>query len=859
MAAISPQPAVEAAIWLAFVPGGGFFTAVAIGPRHLLTVARPCEQAQFVKLMRAGEQVRTASVVRMLDPSEGDLAVLQCNDDLPHVLRLLPESEVLESGMNVTVVGYRDALKNALGKKAVILNWASSTLSRPEEGGPLRLAQAVHENDAGGAVLDGRQRLIGIATRGDVPSEGLVVPIERFHEHNRKWKLSLVPPQPRQAKAPTMPQSLSLMHLVAARHEEHLGQPPRDIAEHYRAALRLDATAGAAHLGLAHAKTLFGEIDEEVFRSMGRACELLPASEWAGDCPDPRMRELLRSAKHLHGIINALRADLKKGRTLAEWAAIGRAVADLVHTPRDDDDGDTPRPPERAAGRLLLWTGQPRSVIAIPPREQPDILRAAAFLMVDHAEQALFWLDDPTEGGDMEQGRLETIQEIVEAMRWIAACREGMFEAPPPQEVVDKHANVLGKLMPGGDVLSWHAHALAKAFHLDITGAAQDLERAIRGLSAYAIPGRWAREFPGLLPTPAQLTASFCKIVVERGSEENARQALERLPMPAADDAHASELSEIEPKLRKKAGLQEGREVSAERAIARLNREDARASRLARTLAQFADDPLPISRLGDFEMLLPPLDRVGLVELDEENVRFVPSFKARLRELLSPDQRAAALHDAIDLLLVAYLEGSPRDRRVLWPHVLETTNLAITHNVELLPATELLSRVGNQRARELAYTEARDLLTRAAEVSAQGNAPADLRAEIDMDLGWVLVSVGEHPAARQRLETALGFYLEMAATGTGATPHRRLARIHYSLARMFIASNELEEAHRNACRSLEEADRGFEPGTRKAVQIYTSLTHMFTSLGDHARARKANNRISPRERDTRTDLPAFDA
>jgi tetratricopeptide (TPR) repeat protein len=861
MVATSPQPAVEAAIWLAFAPGTGHFTAVAVSPHHLLAVARLCVNTPYIKLMRAGEQVRTADVIRTMSPEEGDLAVLYCHQELPHVLRLLPADDLRELSNNlpVSVVGYRDCLRNALGKKAVVLHWSNATFAPAENGQP-RLSISVQENEVGGPVLDVRQRLVGIATRSAEGNDGLVVPVEGFYEHNRKWKIPLGPPPPRVAKAPTMAQSLALMHLVAAQHEEHEGQNNQVICEHYRAALRLDASAGAAHLGLALAKTLQGEIDEEVVRSLGRACELLPASEWAAECDDTRLRDLLRSSKHLHGVINALRADLKKGRPLAEWAALGRAVADLVHSP-DSIEPDRPRPPERAAGRLLLWAGQPRSVIAIPAREQPDILRAAAFLLVDHPEQALFWLDDPQaqEGGDAEAGRLETTQQIVEALRWIARCREGMFDLPAPREVAEKHASVLGKLMPGGDVLSWHAHAIARAVSGDIAGGAEDLDRALRGLSAYSLPGRWAREFPGFLPTPAQLSAAFGRVVLTTNSPKLARQALEKLPMAAPDDAHASELSDIEHRLREAAGLSPGKEISPERALIKVMREDPRAARLARTLAQFANEPLPITRLGDFELILPVLEKVGITESDEENVTFKPEFRTRIRELLTQDQRAAALHDAIDLLLVAYLEGGPRDRRVLWPHVLETTNLAIEHSIELLPATELLARVGNQRARELAYPEARSLLQRAADVGTRGGVPADLIAEIDMDLGWVLMSLNEHETARERLDKALAFYDDMAKNSTGATPHRRMARIHYTLARLSATTGDSDSAHKNACRAIDEADRGFEPGSRKAMQIYTSLTHLFTHLGDHLRARKANARINPRERETRMDLTPFEA
>lgn len=863
MVATSPQPAVEAAIWLAFAPGGGHFTAVAVGPNHLLTVARIAENATHVKLLRAGEQVRTATVVRALAPEEGDLAVLHCHEELPHVLRLLPADELkeLEGDVPISVVGFRDCVKNALDKKAVVLHWASAVLTLGE--GAPKVSAALGENEAGGPVLDSRQRIVGIATRGEDPTQNALVTVERVYEQNRKWKIPLGPPAPRVAKAPTMAQSLALMHLVAA---QQLGEQETPNAaaqvDHYKAAIRLDASSGAAYLGLASAKTLQGELDEEVFRSLGRACELLPAAEWSAACADARLPNLLRSSKHLHGVVTALRADLKKGRPLAEWAALGRAVADLVHaTPDDAEDSDKPRPPEKAAGRLLLWAGQPRAVIAIPSREQPDILRAAAFLLVDHPEQALFWLDDPQEDEEVESSRLETTQQLVLALRWIARCREGMYGDPLPREIAEKHAAIVGMLMPGGDVLSWHAHALTKAAHGEIESGIEDLERAMRGLSPIAVPGRWSREFPGLLPTPAELAAAFCRVVYDQNKdgpnkESLARRTLEKLPMAAPDDAHAADLVEIEQKLRALAGVGATVEVSPERALAKANREDPRSVRLARLLAFFAEGDLPPrSRLGELGEALPILVRLGFLREDGDKRSYEPSFRARIRDLVTPEQRAAALHDALDILLSTYPEATPRERGELWPHVLETTQLASEHDIELVPAMELLARVGNQRARELAYAEARELLERASNLGSRVSAPADLRAEIDMDLGWVEVLAGQHAKARERLERALNFYTEMAMTATGATPHRRMARIHYSLARLANGTGDAESAHTNACRSIEEADRGFEPGSRKAVQMYTSLVHLFVQLGDGVRARKASARVSPRE--VRTE-PMFD-
>jgi tetratricopeptide (TPR) repeat protein len=586
----------------------------------------------------------------------------------------------------------------------------------------------------------------------------------------------------------------------------------------------------------------------------------LPGSEWSSACADPRLPNLLRSSKHLHGVVTALRADLKKGRPLAEWAALGRAVADLVHAPDDEEESDKPRPPEKAAGRLLLWAGQPRAVIAIPSREQPDILRAAAFLLVDHPEQALFWLDDPQEDEEVESSRLETTQQLVLALRWIARCREGMYGDPLPREIAEKHAAIVGMLMPGGDVLSWHAHALTKAAHGEIESGIEDLERAMRGLSPISVPGRWSREFPGLLPTPAELAAAFCRVVYEqyKGSpqkESIARRTLEKLPMAAPDDAHASDLVEIEQKLRGVAGIGTTVEVSPERALAKANREDPRSVRLARMLAFLAEADLPKGRLGELGEPLPILVRLGFLREDGDKLSYDPRFRARLRELSTPDQRAAALHDALDILLSTYPDATAKERSELWPHVLETTQLASEHDVELVPAMELLARVGNQRARELAYAEARDLLERASNLGNRVNAPADLRAEIDMDLGWVEVLSGQFGKARDRLERALNFYTEMAMTATGATPHRRMARIHYSLARLSNGTGDAEAALTNACRSIEEADRGFEPGSRKAVQMYTSLVHLFVQLGDATRARKASARISPRE--VRTE-PMFD-
>jgi hypothetical protein len=846
--ATSPQPAIESAIWLAFAPGGGHFTAVAVGPHHLLTVARLCENAPHVKLLRGGEQVRTAVVVRSLPTDQGDLAVLHCEEELPHVLRCLPADELkeLHESIPVSVVGFRDCLKNALGKKAVVLHWSNATLLAGDTPFP-ELSLPLGDNENGGPALDNRQRVIGITFRTE-DGIGAVVTLERFYEHNRKWKIPLGPPAPRAAKAPTMAQSLALMHLVAAGHAEQEGSNPSSLLEHYRAALRLDASSGAAHLGIATAKSLAGEIDEEVFRSLGRACELLPSSEWSPDCADARLANLLRSSKHLHGVVTALRADLKRGRPLAEWAALGRAVADLVHAPPPDaDDPNKPRPPEKAAARLLLWAGQPRSVIAIPSREQPDILRAAAFMLVDHPEQALFWLDDPQEDVEVESSRLETTQQLVLALRWIARCREGVYDAMLPREIAEKHASILGKLMPGGDVLSWHAHALTKAAHAEIEDGTEDLDRAMRGLSPISLPGRWAREFPGLLPTPAQLATAFGRVVIEQGKADLARKALEKMPMAAPDDVNAAELSEIEQKLRALAGVGATVEISAERALAKAHRADPRSVRLARTLAFFADGTLPRNRLGEIGEPLPILVRFGFLREEGDAVTYDPTFRTRVRDLATPEQRATALHDAVELLLAAYLDATPRERGELWPHVIETTRHAITHDIALGPATELLARVGNQRARELAYAEARDLLERASDLGNRTGAPLDLCAEIDMDLGWIEVLSGIYPKAGPRLERSLNFYTEMARAASGATPHRRMARIHYSMARLSQGVGDSESAHMNACRAIEEADRGFEPGSRKAAQMYTSLVHLFAQLGDHVRSRKAQARMTPRE------------
>lgn len=856
----SAQPATEAAIWLAFAPAYGHFTAVAIGPHHLLTVASLSEHASYIKIMRAGEQVRTAEVERVCAPEEGDLAVLRVDDELTHTLPLVPLDEcdaILES--EVELVGYRNALNSALERRAIVLHSTNAKILPDDEGVAPQLTQPLAENEAGAPILDERQRIAGIAFQGEDLETCLVFPVKRFYELNEKWRIAIRRTERREPKSPTTAQSLALMHLVTAQHDEQRDGSPAERLEHYRSALRLDPQCGAAHLGIARDKSLLGELDDEVFHSLGRACELLSASEWSPQCRDRGLTNLLCSSKHLHGIVTAVRADLKRNLPLAGWAALGRAIDDLVqfhYGPQgihfaggehEEPENDTPRLPEKAAGRVLLWTGQPRSVIAIPSKDQPDILRAAAFLLVDHAEQALFWLDDPTDGDGGEGGnRLEMTQQFVAALRYIARCRERMFDAPLSRDVAEKYAAVVGKLMPGGDVLSWHANALAKAAHGDIEGAVEDLDRAIRGLSPIALPGRWSREFPGLLPTPAQLACSFGEVVLAQDKPDLARRALARLPMPATDDAHVDSFARIEETLRERCGIEPDVEISADRALVRANREHPLAVRLARTFAYFAIAPLPCTRLGDLAVALPYLKKLGVLQEMAGKPWYEPIFRSRVQELTTTDQRNTAIHDALEIILAHYTESTAADRAELLPHIREVTRFATEHEVDLSAVTDLLARAGNQRARELAYSDAKDLLERAAETADRADASPHLRAEIDMDLGWVEFASGEFVAARERLLRALRHYDDLAATND-RLPYRRMARINYTLAKVALGQNDTETARAHAAKSLEQAERGFDPGSRKAVQMFTSLTHMFIQLGDQTRVFKANSRLPSRE------------
>lgn len=859
----SAKPATEAAIWLAFAPGYGHFTAVAIGPHQLLTVASLSENAPYIKLMRAGEQVRTAEVERVCAPEEGDLAVLRVDDELPNILELLPleECDDLEPDQEVELVGYRNALDNALEKRAIVLHSKSAKLIPDDEGLAPQLTQALGNNEAGAPILDARRRIVGVAFQGEDLETCLVFPIKRFYELNRKWKIPLRAPSSREAKSPTTAQSLALMHIVAAQHDEQRDGSPAERLEHYRGALRLDPQCGAAHLGIARDKSRLGELDDEVFHSLGRACELLLASEWSLHCRDRSLTTLLCSSKHLHGIVTAVRADLKKNLPLAGWAALGRAIDDLVQmhygpqgihfaseqNEQNEQGGeDLPRLPEKAAGRVLLWTGQPRSVIAIPSKDQPDILRAAAFLLVDHAEQALFWLDDPMDGDAVEGNRLEMTQQLVAALRWIARCRERMYDAPLGRDIAEKYASVVGKLMPGGDVLSWHANALAKVAHGDIDGGVEDLDRAIRGLSPIALPGRWSREFPGLLPTPGQLAATFGELVLAQDKPDLARRALEKLPMPATDDSNAEAFTKIEESLRERCGVEPDAEVSADRALVRANREHPHAVRLARTFAYFAIAPLPCTRLGDLAMALPYLVKVGFLHEMGNRPWYEPTFRSRVQELATSEQRNTALHDALEIILAHYAENTSRERAELLPHIREVTRLATEHDVDLLTVTDLLARAGNQKARELAYADARDLLERAAATSVRAGATPDLRAEIDMDLGWVEFASGAFVEARDYLERALNFYGENVVPND-RTPHRRMARIHYTLAKVALGVGDMETARAHAAKALDQAERGFDQGSRKAVQMFTSLTHLFIQVGDGPRVFKANARLPSRE------------
>jgi hypothetical protein len=76
-------------------------------------------------------------------------------------------------------------------------------------------------------------------------------------------------------------------------------------------------------------------------------------------------------------------------------------------------------------------------------------------------------------------------------------------------------------------------------------------------------------------------------------------------------------------------------------------------------------------------------------------------------------------------------------------------------------------------------------------------------------------------------------------------PHRRMARIHYSLAKVALGTGDTDGARTQSARALDQAERGFDPGSRKANQMYTSLTHLFIQLGDGPRIFRAANARSP--------------
>ena len=233
--------------------------------------------------------------------------------------------------------------------------------------------------------------------------------------------------------------------------------------------------------------------------------------------------------------------------------------------------------------------------------------------------------------------------------------RERMYDAPLEREVAEKYASVVGKLMPGGDVLSWHANALAKVARGDIDGAVADLDRAIRGLSPIALPGRWSREFPGLLPTPAQLAATFGELVLAQDKPELARRALEKLPMPATDDAHTEQFAKVEEALRERCGIEPDVEISADRALVRANREHPLAVRLARTLAYFAIAPLPCTRLGDLAVALPYLIRLGFLhEMAHKLDALDGEVRAAVAGIPEARRKVISTHRAFGYFAAAY-------------------------------------------------------------------------------------------------------------------------------------------------------------------------------------------------------------
>jgi S1-C subfamily serine protease len=160
----------EAAIWIVLVDSGipgrpaAQGSAVAVGPRHLLTNCHVVRVGSGVHLLRGGQRLRAKVSAMDLD---GDRCVLQTDDPvLTPIAHLRPAAD-LRVGERVYAIGAPRGLERSFTEGILSARRSQNGIELVQTTAP------VAPGSSGGGVFDARGNLIGISTFGSRRESGL--------------------------------------------------------------------------------------------------------------------------------------------------------------------------------------------------------------------------------------------------------------------------------------------------------------------------------------------------------------------------------------------------------------------------------------------------------------------------------------------------------------------------------------------------------------------------------------------------------------------------------------------------------------------------------------------------------------
>jgi S1-C subfamily serine protease len=145
------------------------------GPDTIVTTARAIGREDGLRIRLPGAEARLDATLAGWDPATG-IALLKTAERIPHTAPQLAESEP-QTGELVVAVGrsWSNALTASSGNVAIV-GGPLRTGRRRQIPRVFRITAPLHEGFAGGAVVDARGRLTGIATSSSIRGFGVVIP-----------------------------------------------------------------------------------------------------------------------------------------------------------------------------------------------------------------------------------------------------------------------------------------------------------------------------------------------------------------------------------------------------------------------------------------------------------------------------------------------------------------------------------------------------------------------------------------------------------------------------------------------------------------------------------------------------------